>query len=136
MKVVLDTNVLLVALARKSEYRIIFDAFLNEEISLCVTTDILVEYEEIIGKHLGAKLASNLLQLIENAPNVEWVTKYYKWNLITHDADDNKFVDCAVARNAKYLVSDDKHFNILKQTPFPKVELLKAGEFKEILEKS
>lgn len=136
MKVVLDTNVLLVALARKSEYRIIFDAFLNEEISLCVTTDILAEYEEIIGKHLGEKLASNLLQLIENAPNVEWVTKYYKWNLITHDADDNKFVDCAVARNAKYLVSDDKHFNILKQIPFPKVELLKAVEFKEILEKS
>ena len=41
MKVVLDTNVLLVALAKKSEFRIIFDAFLKEEISLCVTTDFL-----------------------------------------------------------------------------------------------
>ncbi|MEL6720635.1 MAG: PIN domain-containing protein, partial [Bacteroidota bacterium] len=46
MKIVLDTNVLLVALSRRSPYRSIFDAFLQEDISLCVTTDILTEYEE------------------------------------------------------------------------------------------
>jgi len=46
MKVVLDTNVLLVAIARKSEFRLIFDAFLEEKITICVTTDILTEYEE------------------------------------------------------------------------------------------
>lgn len=133
MNIVLDTNVLLVAIAKKSDYRPIFDAFLKEEFNLCVTTDILTEYEEIIGDHLGNKLASNLLQLIENAPNVRLITKYFKWNLIHADPDDNKFVDCAISANAKFLVSDDKHFKILRRTSFPKVELLTADEFKEKL---
>ncbi len=133
MKIVLDTNVLLVSFSRKSEFRIIFDAFLKEEITLCVTTDILVEYEEIIGKHMGYEIASNVLQLIENAPNTEFVVRYYKWDIIKEDPDDNKFVDCAIASNAKYLVSDDRHFNILKNIEFPKVEVLTAGAFKEEL---
>ena len=133
MKIVLDTNVLLVSISLKSKYRPIFDAFLNEDYELCVTTDILMEYEEIISSHMGNNVAQVVLQLIENAPNVKWVTKYYKWNLIEQDADDNKFVDCAVACNAKFLVSDDKHFKILKKIPFPNVEVLRADEFKSIL---
>lgn len=133
MKIVLDTNVLLVAFSKKSEFRPIFDCFLKEKITLCVTTDILVEYEEIIGKHLGRRIASSVLQLIENAPNVEWVIKYYKWNLITQDPDDNKFVDCAVASNAKYLVSDDKHFRVLNTISFPKLDLITADNFKNII---
>lgn len=133
MNIVLDTNVLLVAIAKKSDYRPIFDAFLNEAYNLCVTTDILSEYEEIIGDHLGKRLASNLLQLIENAPNVQLITRYFKWNLIVADHDDDKFVDCAIAANTKFLVSDDKHFQILKQISFPKIELLTAVEFKDML---
>lgn len=94
-----------------------------------------MEYEEIIGEHMGKKIVEYVLQLIENAPNVKWITKYYKWNLIEADADDNKFVDCAIACDAKYLVSNDKHFKILKDVPFPKVEVLNAEQFKAIIEK-
>ena len=129
MKIALDTNVLLVSISSKSKFRPILDAFIKEEYTLCVTTDILLEYEEIIKRHMGDKFAEAVLQLIENAPNVEWITKYYKWNLIDADPDDNKFVDCAVACDAKYLVSDDKHFRVLKQVEFPKVEVISAEEF-------
>ena len=34
------------------------------------------------------------------------------------------FVDCAVASNAKYVVTEDSHFNILKEIDFPKVEIV------------
>ena len=112
----------------------ILDAFLNETFTLCVTTDILAEYEEIAEHFLSEKIASNLLQLIENAPNVEWITSYYKWNLIEADADDNKFVDCAIASNSICLVGNDKHFNILKNVPFPRVEVLNATDFCELLQ--
>lgn len=131
MRIVLDTNILLVSFSHKSTYRWVFDAFLNEEITLCVTTDILIEYEEIIGRYMGEKVANTLLQIIENAPNVELITNYFKWNLITIDPDDNKFVDCAVASNAKYLVSNDKHFRVLKDIDFPKINLLTVQEFQE-----
>jgi putative PIN family toxin of toxin-antitoxin system len=133
MRIVLDTTVLLVSFFSKSAFRWVFDAFLDEEITLCVTTDILIEYEEIIGKHMGAKIANTVLQLIENAPNVELITRYFKWNLITEDPDDNKFVDCAIAANAKYLVSNDKHFRVLKNIDFPKVSLLTVQELQEKL---
>ncbi|NCA86779.1 MAG: putative toxin-antitoxin system toxin component, PIN family [Clostridia bacterium] len=136
MKVVLDTNVLLVSFSSKSNYRWVFDSFLQEQISLCVTTDILIEYEEIITKHMGRTFATLVLNLLENAPNLELITKYFKWNLIQADADDNKFVDCAVASGAKYLVSNDKHFKVLKEIPFPKIEIITANEFKSILRKA
>ena len=49
------------------------------------------------------------------------------------DPDDNKFINCAFAANVHYLVTNDKHFNILKTTSFPKINLLKIQEFMEIL---
>ena len=88
-----------------------------------------MEYEEIIGQELGSEISSNVLILLENTPNVKWVTNYFKWNLVKADADDNKFVDCAVACNAKFLVSDDNHFKVLKDISFPKIEVLQAKEF-------
>ena len=49
--------------------------------------------------------------------------------LITQDPDDNKFVDCAFAAGADYLVSEDTHFNILRDTPFPLLNLVTLDEF-------
>lgn len=85
MKIVIDTNILLVSISSHSEYRWIFDSLLDEDFTLCVTTDILIEYEEILNRHMGKSLASTVLQIIENAPNVEFITKFFSWNLITAD---------------------------------------------------
>jgi len=82
---------------------------------------------------MGKEVADFVLQIIENAVNVELVTKYYRWQLITADPDDNKFVDCAISCNAKYIVSQDKHFNVLKNIPFPQIEVIDIHEFQRIL---
>ncbi len=84
---------------------------------------------------MGEKIANIILQIIENAPNVVLINRYFKWNLIQTDPDDNKFVDCALASNAEYLVSNDKHFRILKRIPFPKVNLLTVREFEKLIKK-
>lgn len=136
MKIVLDTNVLLVSISPKSKFHWIFQNFLDEKFSLCVTTDILQEYEEIIGQHMGKESANYVLQIIENSVNVEFITKYFRWNLISADPDDNKFVDCAVSCNAKFLVTNDKHFNILKDLEFPKIEVIGVDYFKSILNRT
>jgi len=101
LKIVLDINILLVSISAKSKYHWVFKSFLNEKFVLCVTTDILQEYEEIIGTHMGIEAANFVMQIIENSNNVEYITKYFRWNLITADPDDNKFVDCAISCNAK-----------------------------------
>ena len=42
---------------------------------------------------------------------------------------DNKFVDCAVAADAEYIVTNDAHFSVLKQIDWPKVAVLTIQEF-------
>ena len=52
------------------------------------------------------------------------MTPYFHFKLIIADPDDDKFVDCAIAANAKFVVTDDGHFDVLKQIDFPKVEII------------
>jgi len=51
MKIVLDSNVLLVAIGKRSKYRPIWDAFVEGKYQLIVSEDILHEYEEILLTH-------------------------------------------------------------------------------------
>lgn len=133
MKVVLDTNVLLIAVSRKSRFHKIFSSLVDGEYTICITDDILFEYEEILKKYLDGVVAESIMEIFENAQNVIWINKYFKWNLITEDPDANKFVDCAIACGAQFLVSNDKHFNILKKIKFPKVDVVKAEDFLKTL---
>ena len=52
---------------------------------------------------------------------------------IQADPDDNKFVDCAFEANATYIVSNDKHFNALKEIDYPKIQVIKLIEFLQTL---
>lgn len=133
MKIVLDTNILLTIISSKSANRVIFDYFLEEKYTLCFSNEILEEYAEIISNKMGADVAQTLVELLLEQPNVEYITRYFAWNLIKSDPDDNKFVDCAIACNVTYLVSQDRHFDILKQIPFPKIQVLKVEEFLNVL---
>lgn len=102
MKIVLDTNVPSVAIARRSRFYPIWQAIRDGRFDLLVTTDILMEYEEIIGSDLSIEVADFVLNTLETLPNVEFIHKYFFWKLIAADPDDDKFVDCAVAGSADY----------------------------------
>ena len=129
MRVVLDTNILITILSRRSKYSDILDFFVDEAFTLCVTTEILNEYAEIIERFMGVEHVDYFMEIIDQAKNIEYVTTYYRWKLITNDPDDDEFVDCAIACNAKYLVTEDKHFKILAKTPYPKVETIGIEAF-------
>jgi uncharacterized protein len=131
-KVVLDTNVLLVSISSKSKLHWIFQNLLDGKYILCVTTDILTEYAEIIEHQMGVLASENALGVLENLSNVEFITNHYKFNLLK-DEDDNKFVDCCIAANADFIVTHASDFNILKRIDFPKVALLNTEEFKILI---
>ena len=126
--VVIDTNCLLQIIARKSPYRPIWDAFLAGRFDLCVTNEILEEYQEILEQQISQTVAENIVLLLLNQENVQLVDPHFRMGLITADLDDNKFVDCAFAAGADYLVSEDSHFNVLHKTPFPHLNLVTLDE--------
>ena len=136
MKIVLDTNCLLVALPQNSHYRFVWDAFLQGKFTLCYSTEILQEYEEVLTRFYSVEIASSVIEMLLKLPNIIQTIPHFKWNLITADPDDNKFVDCALNTGADYIVTNDKHFNILKEMDFPYVKIAGIDDFKKILLKN
>ena len=77
----------------------------------------------------------NISGTSSNSPFVELITPYYHFQMIQADPDDNKFVDCAIAAGARYVVTNDHHFDVLRQTPFPYVDVIALAEFAELLKR-
>ena len=127
--VVLDTNCLIQALPSKSLYHKIWEDFLEGKYILCVSNEILNEYEEIITRYSSPQVAKNVVDAIAHSPHTLYKESFFKFRLITQDPDDNKFVDCALASNAEYIVSEDTHFKCLEQIPFPKLTVIDLDLF-------
>ncbi|MBP5503260.1 MAG: putative toxin-antitoxin system toxin component, PIN family [Bacteroidales bacterium] len=122
-RIVLDTNCLIQILPHNSPYRHIWDKIISGEIVLCVSTEILFEYREILAKFFGSSFSETIMMLITKT-NCLKVTPQFYWSLITQDPDDNKYVDCAIAANARCIVSNDSHFKVLKHKDvWPKVDV-------------
>ena len=128
-RIVLDTNCLLQALPTQSPYHQIWTDVMSGKISLCVNTEILDEYEEILAEKTTKDIARNVVEAIARLSTTTYQEVYIHFSLIKDDVDDNKFVDCAVAADAEYIVTNDAHFNALKEIPWPKVAIIKIQDF-------
>ena len=133
MKIVLDTNCLVNVIMPGSYNNDIWQAFRASRYVLCVTNEILFEYHEILAKRYNVIIANTVLKELIETPNIERVNPTYRFNLITSDPDDNKFVDCAVIAGATYIVSNDRHFRELERYDFPKVDVRTLAEFRDII---
>jgi uncharacterized protein len=135
MKIVLDTNVLTNSFLKRSKNYWIWKALEAQQLTLCVTTDILLEYEEIIAqRYEDPLLATFVLDALQIMPNLIYVRKDIFFRLIPQDQDDEKFADCAIAVSADYLVTNDRHFNPLKKLPFPVLKIVNEDEFRTVFE--
>jgi len=133
LNIVLDTNVLLVSISEFSKYHWLYRSILEKKFELFITNEILSEYEEVIGEKLSPETANSVIRTLMELDNVHPTLIYFKFNLITQDPDDNKFVDCAFSCNNDYLVTNDRHFNILKNVEFPQINVVSLEEFGSIL---
>lgn len=133
MKLVLDTNSLIQCISRRSRYHDLWLSFIDGHNHMCVTTEILNEYVEILQRETSETIASLVLEVILNNPHTLFINTFYKFNLITADPDDNKFIDCAVAAQAKYIVTEDHHYDVLREVEFPKVDIIGLDEAMKIV---
>ena len=135
MRIVLDTNILVRAVSGRSTNSFVFDKLFNQKYTLCVSTEILLEYEEILSRIYDKETAELVISSLLLLPNVVRTEVYFNMRLIIADADDDKFANCAFASNAHFIVTEDKHFKVLKKTPFPQIEAISYEKFKVFFEK-
>jgi len=131
-RIVIDTNVFLVILSRNSPHNWILKKLINQDFEICLTTSVLLEYEEIITRFMGLRAAEAVLGLLENLTNAHFIQTYFEFRLLS-DADDNKFVDCAIAGGADFILTEDKDFKMLNNYDFPKVSIINIEGFKKLM---
>ena len=134
LTVLLDTNVMMVALSPRSNLHWLYQALINGQFKLVVSTEIILEYEEQLRYRYDDSVVTDFLLILAEAVNVVHQKSHFKWNLIIADPDDNKFVDACISSAADYLITHDKHFDVLKQNNFPLVNIIDAYAFEKILQ--
>lgn len=135
-RVVLDTNCLLMSIPRKSPYHRILEAFLASKYILCVSNEVVLEYEEILTQKVGRVIANNILNAILSAPNTVYIHPQKRHHLIEADPDDNKFVDCAIAAKARYIVTQDRHYKVVWFNPEYDFTAIDIDSFLDFLQES
>lgn len=122
MTVCLDTNVFLQIFGRKQPYHQILRGLLEGRLTLAVSNEILLEYEEVTVRLSGAERWRDIVALLELVDrlhgNIRRTESQYRFAVITQDPDDNKFCDCAITAEADFVVTDDAHFMALKSAGY------------------
>lgn len=132
MKVVVDTNVLISSFQNPhGNPKKIVDMWKKGHFILCITEDIVFEYVEVLNRlSIPIRKIKELTGLFKERANIEFLVNTEKMEIIEDDPQDNKFIECAVAANAQYIISGDKHLRALKS--FGNIKILSPSEFLEL----
>ena len=114
MTVVVDTNVMNGMFVAKHPYAVIRHAWHLGRFKWALSTDILQEYEEVVGRMRGAAKAEEMLSIVMELGSrfgtVLQISPSFFFRTISADRDDDKFADCAITADADYIITSDKHF--------------------------
>jgi len=113
----------------------VFDAFLETKFELCISTEILLEYEEKFIDFWGVEVAQNLLGLILASENVIRESPFFHFGLVIGDEDDNKFADIYISGGADILVSNDKKILAIDENAFPPLKTMTLQASSRLLTK-
>ena len=80
-RIVLDTNCLISSLSRTSDSYEVWRGLYEGRYILCVSNEILTEYQEIIGQKITPEIAENVIQFLINSEYVEFVNTIIALNL-------------------------------------------------------
>lgn len=123
------------AISAQNEYYQVWQDFLDGKYTMCITNEIIEEYSEVLARNISPLISEFIISAIINRRNVKKIYPSFAFHLIEADPDDNKFVDCAIIANAKYIVTQDHHFDVLKNIEFPKVDVVNIQTFLNDLKK-
>ena len=134
-KVVIDTNVFVSSFFGGNPRRIV-DLWKTGTMLLCLSKPIIDEYVDVL-KRLGLNQddeLAELLSLLASGYNVLFTAKTSELHIVEDDPDDDKFISCAVALQAKYIISGDKALVSIKN--YMGIKIVTPAEFLRIIRTS
>jgi len=131
LRLVVDTNVIVsAALKPDGLQRTVFLLAITKPARLYISETILAEYQEVLARpkmNIRKGLQQQILQLIRNHSHP---VKPLRALQVTSDPDDNKFLECADAARADYLVTgNQRHFPKF----WKKTKVISSREFIDIV---
>jgi|WetSurMetagenome_2_1015567.scaffolds.fasta_scaffold332096_3 uncharacterized protein len=128
MKIVLDTNVLISGIFWKGPPHTIMELWIKGDLQIFVTKKILKEYFEVLNRmDASGAIAKKWQLLILEKVLVAEEKEIVK---LSRDPHDDKFINCALATNASYIVSGDQDLLTLKQ--IAEIKIVTPTEFLKI----
>jgi len=125
---VLDTNVLVSSFFGGHPRRVI-DIWKTGEVTLCLSKPIIDEYVEVL-RRLGLQDERELeevLGLFARGFHTVFTANTPELSVVEKDPDDNKFIECAVALDAGYVVSGDSH--LLAVQRYMSIKIISPKDF-------
>jgi len=135
VRIVLDTNVLVSGIFFNGPPFEILTVWRRGDVLLAVTPEIVREYEAVLARlqsQYPAVVAADLLALV--VAHAEFFTAPALPAPACADPDDDKFLACAVAADARFVISGDKH--LLALTEYEGVQIVRPRAFIEALSKT
>jgi putative PIN family toxin of toxin-antitoxin system len=108
MRVVVDTNVMVSSFFGGAP-RAVIDLWRRGEITLCLSRDLVDEYVDVLARlSLNPDLLRELLGLWASGYHAIFAESPRPLQILKDDPDDNMLFECAVALEAKAIVTGDK----------------------------
>ena len=130
IRVVLDTNVIVSAhLQEEGLEATVFLLALSGTITLCISEPTLAEYEGVLRRRKFSLDPLRITRLLEKIRRVSRRVRPKGTLTVCPDPEDNRFLACAEAGGADYLITGNKrHF----PPHWGKTRVVNAREFLEI----
>jgi len=127
-RVVVDTNVFISSFFGGNPRKII-KLWKFGEITLCLSRPIVDEYIEVLRRLelQDEKELEELLGLFAHGFHLVYTAKTPELHVVEEDPDDDKFIECAVALKAKFVITGDSA--VKKIQDYMNIKIVSPREF-------
>jgi len=132
-RIVIDTNIYISAIFWGGKPRAIVDLGRSGEVLIFTSSEIEEEIEKKLKTKFGLSDEEAAQILLDFSTFTVPVKISRRIAVIDDDPDDDKFLECAVASRAGFIVSGDKHLLDLKE--YEEIEIMKPADFLFIISK-
>lgn len=130
----MDTNVFISSFFGGNPRKVI-DLWKSGEITLCLSKPIVDEYIEVLRRLelQGEKELEELLGLFAHGFLLVYTAKTPELHVVEEDPDDDKFIECAVALKAKFVITGDNAIREIRN--YMNIKIVSPREFLNSLRK-